>query len=275
MFLSFSNNFSVAIQQIFKKSKNLAMKINISAQNLSVNYTVRSPNDFNLKHYLLDRKSKSRIEPQTICALRNLSLELTEGDRLGVLGDNGAGKSTLLSLLAGVLQPDSGQLVTNGQVLGLLNDPLANLVPEASGLENIIQILILLDHSEMIDSSLVEEIVDFSGLSNRIFDPVFSYSTGMRVRLKMSIILSLEPEILIMDEGFGFADQKFYSKAQKSIESFMSNSKIVVVSSHQVSYLHKFCNKGLILDRGECIFIGNIDEALDIRMKMLNEELDS
>jgi ABC-2 type transport system ATP-binding protein len=246
--------------------------VSISANNLSVKYFVRSPMDFNLKHYLLEKYSKTSFQPRVLTALQEVSFQLNEFDRLGVIGDNGAGKSTLLGVISGVITPDSGELSVEGEVLSLLNDPLSNLVPEASGLENIVQMLILYDFPELVHSDLIDEIIDFSGLKERIFDPVYTYSSGMKIRLKMSIILSLKPEILIMDEAFGFADEKFYAKAKTEVENFINGSKIVILTSHQPNYLNNFCNKGLILDKGRLVFFGDIEEALEIRKESLFEE---
>jgi ABC-type polysaccharide/polyol phosphate transport system ATPase subunit len=236
----------------------------ILLKDISVNYPLLNPIDFNLKRKLLNIARRKREDMVLIRALSNVSLTLKAGDKLAILGRNGAGKSTLLQVLAGVLPPTHGKYFLRGRVLGLLGGAEMGLDAEASGRRNIITLGISLGESIERMESLTDEIIDFSELGNRIDDPVYTYSSGMAARLRFSTLTSLNPNILIVDEGIGAADAAFAKKAEERLENFMGNAGILIMASHNTSFLRQFCNRGLVLFKGKVASDSSLDESIAI-----------
>jgi ABC-type polysaccharide/polyol phosphate transport system ATPase subunit len=194
-------------------------------------------------------------------ALRDISFSLKEGDRLGLIGHNGAGKSTLLKLLAGIYQPTFGSVLVKGRVVSTLNISLG-MEPEATGLENIIIRALLhgMKRSE-IDSKL-DEIAKFTELGQYLNMPVRIYSSGMATRLAFATITAMDSDILLMDEVIGTGDAAFMDKAEQRLNEFMNRSKIIVLASHSDNVIKKFCNKALLIERGQIISAGDPDHVI-------------
>ena len=178
----------------------------IQLRGVEARYELLSVRDYNLKRRLVDLTTRKRETPRIIHALRSVDLRLDEGTRLGLVGANGAGKSTMLSVMAGLLPPTSGSVRVDGRVLALLGGASAGLDQEASGRANIVSLGVQMGETPVAMRNRTEEVVDFSGLESRIDHPVYSYSTGMQARLRFSILTSLRPDVLLIDEGIGTAD---------------------------------------------------------------------
>ena len=206
----------------------------------------------NISHDVSDRIN--------VKALRDLSFEIDDGERVGILGPNGAGKTTLLKVLCGIYEPTSGQVITSGKVHGLLSASLG-LDPHSTGRNNIILRGIYLDIKPREMRKRIEDIVEFSGLSEYIDMPVRTYSSGMLVRLAFSISTCFDPEILVLDEWLSAGDAEFIHKAQKRMEFFVEKTCILVLASHSMSLLEKWCNRGILLDRGSIVKTGPIKEV--------------
>lgn len=194
-------------------------------------------------------------------ALKDVTLTLRHGDRLGLIGHNGAGKSTLLRLLAGIYEPTAGDLRSEGRVSPMLS-LLHGIETEFTGYENIMQRGILLGLSRSEVKSKIQEIADFSGLGDYLAMPMRTYSSGMMVRLTFAISLSIQPEILLLDEVFNAGDADFVEKAQAKMKDLLNQSSIVVMASHLDELLLELCNKILWLDGGQIRFLGKPEEAL-------------
>jgi ABC-type polysaccharide/polyol phosphate transport system ATPase subunit len=156
----------------------------------------------------------------------------------------------LLAIMAGVLPPTSGSVVVGGRVLALLGGASAGLDQEASGRDNVVSLGVQLGElpSDMRDRA--DEILEFSGLGVRAEHPVFSYSSGMQARLRFSILTSLHPDVLLLDEGIGTADAGFAEQAGRRLEQFMSSAGILVLASHGDELLGQHCDQGIWIDRG-------------------------
>lgn len=236
--------------------------VGISLQDASVVYSLTNSRDYNLKRTAVDLITFKRQAPRKIEALRGVTADIPEGSRVGLVGSNGAGKSTLLALMAGILAPTTGRVRVEGRVLALLGGAGAGLELEASGIDNIINLGVQLGESPAAMRSRVEEIVDFSGLLERIGDPVYTYSSGMQARLRFSTLTSLSPDVLLLDEGIGAADAAFAHKAQARLESFVSSVGVVVLASHGDALLRETCSTGILMRGGRVAVAGDLEQVL-------------
>jgi lipopolysaccharide transport system ATP-binding protein len=197
-----------------------------------------------------------------VTALHNVSLQLKEGDRLGIVGHNGAGKTTLLRAIAGAYQPDEGVVLVEGKVASLL-DLMAGMDPFASGIENIKLRGLMLGMTRKEMAQRTEEIAEFSGLGPFLGMPMKTYSAGMVARLSFAVTTSVDADILLMDEWIGVGDADFRHKAQARLEKLVEEAKIFVFASHDFGMLKVMCNKFMGLSGGKSTGIMNSVEELD------------
>ena len=198
-----------------------------------------------------------------ICALNEIDVNITAGDRLALIGPNGAGKSTLLRVISGILSPTQGNMSVAGNVVPLLDSALA-LEIDATGYENIdIGCLYIGIDRDQIPIAR-KEIADFTELGPYLSMPVRTYSSGMLSRLTFAIATSLAPDILVVDEGIGAGDASFQKKAAERLDQYMGNTKILVLASHSERLIRTYCNKGLYMKKGEVAASGGIEEVLQI-----------
>lgn len=217
-----------------------------------------SAQDVSLNYPLFGRNQSGAAEQ---LALDSVSFDLTEGDKLGLVGANGAGKTTLLRVLAGVVKPDSGQVEATGLVQSLMETGLG-INGDATGWENIRLRLLAAGHDWQDARRLAEPIGAYSELGEYLERPVETYSRGMQLRLSFSIATSLDADILIMDEWIGAGDAAFREKATQRMQELVENAGIVVLASHNNRLLEQVCNKGLYLEAGQMRYFGPIDEAI-------------
>jgi ABC-type polysaccharide/polyol phosphate transport system ATPase subunit len=230
--------------------------------NVRAQYELLSVLDYNLKHRLIATLRRKSAPPVTIDALAGIDVEVEEGSRLGLVGANGAGKSTLLSIMAGVLPATSGSVEVQGRVLALLGGAGAGLDQEASGRANVVSLGVQLGETPAAMRGRVDDVIEFSGLASRIDHPVYSYSTGMQARLRFSILTSLRPDILLLDEGLGTADAEFSQRADERLRGFMSSAGIVILASHGDYLLRSQCDTAVWLDQGRVREQGELDRVL-------------
>jgi ABC-type polysaccharide/polyol phosphate transport system ATPase subunit len=208
-------------------------------------------------------RSTGTVEVQ---ALSEVSLELRDGDRLGLIGRNGAGKSTLLRVLAGLLHPQQGGVKTEGRVVPLIARGLG-IHPELSGYRNIEVPMRLLGATEKEIAQAHAEVPEWSGLGDFIHLPVRTYSTGMQARLLFAICTAVRGDILIMDEWLSAGDADFVSKAQLRLQSLLSDTRIVVLSSHSLDIIRKMCNVVCWMERGRIVMTGPSDQVIPAYLK--------
>lgn len=197
-----------------------------------------------------------------VSALRDISIDLKHGDRLGIVGPNGAGKTTLLRVLSGVYSPTSGQILSSGKVSSLL-DITFGIEPDLTGRESIYLRAGILGLSRKQVVGRVDEIVEFSGLGEFIDMPTRTYSSGMFVRLAFSIATILNPEILIMDEWLSVGDEGFKAKAEQRLQQLVSSTSILILASHSRHLIERSCNKILWLESGEVRMFGLPDQVCE------------
>lgn len=202
---------------------------------------------------------QNRRTPHKI--LSDLSFQVREGERLGIIGRNGAGKTTLIKVLASVYRSSSGKLTINGKVRGLLDAKLG-MRPDGTGMENIYLrgMQMGLTPQEVRERS--PQILEFAELGDAINAMYGSYSSGMKLRLAFSISLMFEPDILVMDEWVGAGDADFRKKIRAKMQELVEKSRALVLATHGQGLMKSVCSHGLVLDGGRAIFYGNVADAL-------------
>ena len=194
-------------------------------------------------------------------ALKNVSFDIKEGERVAVVGRNGAGKSTLLSVVCGLARPDHGSVSVNGNIAALF-ELGSGFHPDLTGRENIYLKASLLGFTRATTNRLFESIVEFSGIGEFIDEPLRTYSSGMSLRLAFSVALNLEPSILIVDEVLAVGDQAFQEKCFERIHQFRNSGRTLLCVSHSAAVLTMLCDRALWLDQGELMMDGKIEDVL-------------
>ena len=196
-------------------------------------------------------------------ALKDLSFELQPGGRLGLLGRNGSGKSTLLRTLAGVYPPSGGNLEVRGTRSSIFN-ATSGFVADATGRENIILRGVILGHTREQIQDLTPSIIEFSELGDWIDQPIYTYSSGMTLRLAFAIVTAVQNDILLMDEWIGAGDAGFIDKAQARMDVMLANSKIIVLASHNTPLMQRVCDRAIVIEEGHILFDGEVKKAIEI-----------
>jgi ABC-type polysaccharide/polyol phosphate transport system ATPase subunit len=216
-----------------------------------------------------DKAHSNRI---SISALVNVSLELEEGDRLGLVGHNGAGKSTLLKVMAGVYEPTSGSVLTQGRVTPLF-DAMPGLDLEDTGYENAVTAGMLFGMTRKDIENKIPEIEEFSELGEYLALPVRSYSSGMVTRLGFALATAIDPGILLMDESIGAGDARFAERAAKRMEEFIGRSRILVLASHSEALIRSTCNKAALMKAGHILAMGAVDDIFNQYQNLMSQTL--
>jgi ABC-2 type transport system ATP-binding protein/lipopolysaccharide transport system ATP-binding protein len=238
----------------------------LTMRNVSVQFPIYSGGSQSLKKRLLFHGSGGRLgrdahQRIVVEALRDVSLSLRAGDRVGLIGSNGAGKSTLLRVMAGIYEPFQGTVTSRGQLSPMLDIGLG-IDRELSGYDNMrLRGLILGLHPSEIDERIAD-IAEFTELGDYLDIPVRTYSAGMLARLTFGISTCFTPEILLLDEWLLAGDASFLSKAQSRLEAFIETTSIVVLASHNADVLQRWCSKGIWLQRGEVAAEGDVRSVL-------------
>ena len=218
----------------------------IEVKNVSVSYTLHNWRTYSLKYKLLNFFKKKERSIEVHHALKKISFNLNDGDRLGVLGSNGSGKTTLLKVLAGDIFPTSGAVTISGKVLSIIQ--LADGIRmDMTGLENIILRYKLYNYSEKEIETLKKKAIEFAELDKFINQPVNTYSSGMILRLAFGIIINMEPDILILDEWILTGDPSFSEKFNQKLEEHVEKSKILIFATHNEDLLDKYTNRKISL----------------------------
>jgi ABC-2 type transport system ATP-binding protein len=194
-------------------------------------------------------------------ALRDVTVSLRKGDRVALVGHNGAGKSTLLRLMSGIYEPTRGRAVVQGKVAPVF-DLAVGMDPEISGLDNILIRGLFLGMTRKQMESKVDDIAEFTELGDYLKMPLRTYSTGMRVRLALGVVTSIDPEILLLDEGIGAVDAEFLAKARRRLFELVERSGILVFASHSDEFLADLCDTAIWLEHGRVREQGPLRDVL-------------
>ena len=186
---------------------------------------------------------------EELWALRDITLDLGRGRMTGIIGSNGSGKSTLLKVLGGILKPTTGQVSVTGRVAALI-ELGAGFHPEFTGRENIFVNGVLLGLSRAEIRARFDEIVAFAGLASFVDNPVKTYSSGMYMRLGFAIAVTVDPDILLIDEVLAVGDEAFQHRCVGKIQEFKARGKTIVLVSHDLSSIERLCDEAIWLDGG-------------------------
>lgn len=199
---------------------------------------------------------------EKVKALDDVSFEIKRGECVGVIGRNGAGKSTLLKLIAGVSKPTKGKLQVKGRISPLI-ELGAGFHPELTGRENVILNAVILGLSRKEAQQKFEQIVEFSELDRKFLDmPLKHYSSGMYMRLAFSVAVSVEPEILLVDEILAVGDFAFQQKCKRKMNEFKKKGVTIIYVSHDLQEVENFCERVIYLKNGKVVFDGPAKEGV-------------
>lgn len=204
-------------------------------------------------------------------SLNNVSFTINKGDAVGVLGKNGAGKSTLLKILTGVVQPTDGSVDINGKIAAIL-ELNSGFDEELSGYENIYIKGIMLGFTKIEIDEKIDEIISFADIGKHIYQPVRTYSSGMKSRLGFAIAVSVNPDVLIVDEALSVGDDIFKTKCLAKMTEFRKAGKTIFFVSHSLFTVKSFCTKCMWLKDGELIEYGETGKVTALYENFLKEE---
>lgn len=258
----------------------------ISVENLSKSYILKHKGESyvafrdvisNAAKNILSKKTPAlTTHSETFWALKNVSFEINQGDRVGIVGRNGAGKSTLLKILSRIVTPTKGRIAIEGRVASLL-EVGTGFHAELTGRENIFLNGSILGMSKVEIQKKFDEIVAFSEVERFLDTPVKRYSSGMYVRLAFSVAAHLEPEILIVDEVLAVGDSVFQKKCIDKMMSIEQDGKTILFVSHNLSAVESLCNKGILINQGTVQKQGSAREIIDAyidKNNSLSEQID-
>src|SRR5919106_302482 len=224
-----------------------------------------------LKSALLGGSLIRDLKPdETFTAVRDVSFTVPAGRTLGVIGRNGSGKSTLLKLVAGITKPSSGSVRVNGRVSALI-ELGAGFHPEISGRENVYINGIMLGLTKREIHERFDEIVDFAELREFIDAPVKTYSSGMYMRLGFAVAIHVNPDVLLVDEVLAVGDEGFTHKCLDKFAEFRRRGKTILLVTHSLSLVERFCDEALWLDGGRAMAHGDPKRIVDAYLTKVEE----
>ena len=246
--------------------------MHIKVNNLSLTYFSKTLNQGYLRKHLINKLiMKKNLEDQVnkIEAIKNINFDLKTGDRLGIIGPNGSGKSTLIKCLSGIIYPNKNSIIDiDGKHLPIIEpNSLAEITDTVEN--NIMLIALILGYEKKYINEKKDEILEFSELEKFKHTAYSILSTGMKLKLVFAIVFLLGSDIFIIDEFLTTGDERFRKKGYKFLEKTKINNSIIVLCSHDRLAIEKFCNKVLVLNKGEQQFLGDIEEGYKIYDKLM------
>lgn len=202
-----------------------------------------------------------KVRADVFSALDDVSFQVGQGESVAVLGLNGSGKSTTLKLIAGVMRPDVGQVLTRGRVAGLI-EVGAGFHPDLSGRENVYLNAAILGMGKKQIDERFDDIVEFSEIGDFIDQEVKHYSSGMFMRLAFSVAIHVDLDILLVDEVLSVGDAPFRAKCNAKIKELTAQGKTMLVVSHNAGTVRELCSRGIVIKKGKKVFDGDIETAV-------------
>ena len=234
----------------------------ISVSNVSMRFNLSMDKILSLKEYFV-KAVKRQLFYEEFWALKDISFDVGKGEVFGVMGLNGAGKSTLLKIIAGVFKPTLGTVTVNGGISPLL-ELGAGFDPESSARDNVYMNGAMYGFSTKFMDSKYEEIMDFAELWEFENVALKNFSSGMMGRLGFAVATSVKPEILIVDEILGVGDYMFQDKCENRIMDMISGGVTVLLVTHNVEKIKEMCSRALLLEKGNLVCIGSVDEVCEV-----------
>lgn len=229
----------------------------IEVNDVSMHFNLMVERVDSIKEYVM-KLVKGKLLYNDFVALSHVSFKVQKGEIVGLVGLNGAGKSTLLKIIAGVLKPTEGKVITRGTIAPLI-EVGAGFDPELTARENVYLNGAILGHDRKFMDSKFDEIIDFAELQNFVDVPVKNFSSGMYARLGFAIATMVQPDILIVDEVLSVGDYKFQQKCEKRIREMIQNGVTIILVSHEIKLIQKLCTKVIWLEHGSVKDIGNAE----------------
>lgn len=207
-------------------------------------------------------------------ALNGISFTVERGQTVGIIGTNGSGKSTILKIITGVLTPTSGEVKVDGKISALL-ELGAGFNSDYTGIENIYMNGTMMGYSRKEMDEKLQDILDFAEIGDFVYQPVKTYSSGMFVRLAFALAINVEPEILIVDEALSVGDVFFQSKCYRRMEEIRKSGTTILMVTHDMGSIIKYCDKVVLLNKGEFIAEGSAGKMVDMYKKILAGQMDA
>lgn len=220
----------------------------IEVNDVSMHFKLMVERVDSIKEYVM-KLVKGKLLYNDFVALSHVSFKVQKGEIVGLVGLNGAGKSTLLKIIAGVLKPTEGKVITRGTIAPLI-EVGAGFDPELTARENVYLNGAILGYDRKFMDSKFDEIIDFAELRNFVDVPVKNFSSGMYARLGFAIATMVQPDILIVDEVLSVGDYKFQKKCEDRIQTMLDKGVTVVLVSHDINMIKKLCTKTVWLEHG-------------------------
>ncbi len=240
------NQISDAVIQV----KDVSMHFNVAAEKIN-----------SVREYLT-KLTQKKLFFEDFVAVNHVSFEVNKGEVFGIVGTNGSGKSTLLKMIAGVLTPTTGEVITRGSIAPLI-ELGAGFDPELTGRENIYLNGAVLGYSKEFLDEQYDHIVEFSEIGDFINIPLKNYSSGMVSRIAFSIATAVKPDILIADEILSVGDFLFQEKCLNRIHSMMSEGTTVLFVSHSIEQVRQICDRAMWIEKGNLKLIGEVNTVCD------------
>lgn len=236
----------------------------IEIKNISKIYNLYNKPSDRLKEALYARQSRHT----EFAALNDVSFNVNKGEILGIIGKNGSGKSTILKIITSVLTPTSGECIVKGKIAALL-ELGAGFNMEYTGIENIYLNGQMIGFSKDEMDKKLQDIIDFADIGEHIYQPVKTYSSGMFARLAFSVAISVDPDILIVDEALSVGDVFFQNKCYRRFEEFRERGKTILFVTHDMGSVIRYCNRCVLLNAGKKVAEGKPQEMVDLYKRIM------
>ncbi len=256
------NNIIRKSDRMVKKQKDTIYAIKI--ENLSKKFKIFYDKHYTLKEKLVFWKNKKTDMNEV---LKNINLVIKQGESIALIGVNGSGKSTLLKLMTKIIYPTTGSIKVNGKLTSLL-ELGAGFHPDFTGRENIYFNASIFGLTAKEIDDRVNDIISFSELGDLIDSPVRTYSSGQYMRLAFSIAINVDAEILLIDEILAVGDQHFQEKCFEKLVELKNSGKTIVIVSHSLDSVKRFCDRAVWINNGEIAMDGKIDNVIEEYLKV-------
>lgn len=240
------------------------MGVVIRAEGVSKRFYLHHNRTGSLKERFLGLfHDKHRTETSEFWALRDVSLEISAGESVGLVGRNGSGKSTLLKLIAGIYRPTEGRLLVRRDArIGSMIELGVGFHPELTGRENVYLNASIYGLDRTAVDAIYDAVVDYAEIGPFMDEPIKNYSSGMVVRLAFAIAVHLDADVLLLDEIFAVGDAEFQRKCERTISQFLEQGKTILFVSHSAEAVRQVCARACVLSHGRLLFDGDVDEGL-------------